>query len=138
MRRKRLSLAKELAESTETLLRQCKTRLDILREQLLQECVTGCGKDLLNCAVEVISQNGIEVTAFAKAIFDLLQLGRGKFRNVYIHGPANCGKSFILQPLKLIYRCFLNPAHVTFAWVGVDEAELVFLNDFRWNPTLIS
>ncbi len=133
-----LSLAKELAESTETLLRQCKSRLDILRAELLQDCVTGCEKSWLNCAVEVVSQNGIDVPAFAKAIFDLLQLGRGKFRNVYIHGPANCGKSFILQPLKLIYKCFLNPAHGTFAWVGVDESELVFLNDFRWNPTLIS
>ena len=133
-----LSLAKELAESTEILLRQCKSRLAILREELLRECATGCEKSWLNCAVEVVSQNGIDVPAFAKAIFDLLQLGRGKFRNIYIHGPANCGKSFILQPLKLIYKCFLNPAHGTFAWVGVDEAELVFLNDFRWNPTLIS
>ena len=83
-----LSLAK--AESMEILLRQCKSRLAILREDLLRECATGCERSWLNCAVEVLSQNGIDLPAFAKAIFDLLQLGGGKFRNIYIHVPANC------------------------------------------------
>ena len=92
----------------------------------------------MKCAVEVVRQNGIEVSAFATAVYDLLRLGRGKFRNIFVHGPANCGKSFLLHPLKLVYNTFLNPAHGTFAWVGVDECEVIFLNDLRWSPTHIA
>ncbi len=43
-----------------------------------------------------------------------------------------------MHPLKLVYNTFLNPAHGTFAWVGVDECEVIFLNDFRWSRTLIA
>ena len=36
-----------------------------------------------------------------------------------------------------IFRCFANPASSTFAWVGVDNAEVIFLNDFRWSHQVI-
>ena len=78
------------------------------------------------------------VDEFATAVYELLRYGRGKFRNIFIHGPANCRKLFLFHPLKLVYKTFLNPAHGTFAWVGVDEREVIFLNDFRWSPTLIA
>jgi hypothetical protein len=52
-------------------------------------------------------------------------------------GPANCGKTFLLKPLKAIYHIFTNPASSTFAWVGVQQAECIFLNDFRWNDKII-
>ena len=61
----------------------------------------------------------------------------GKYRNIYIHGPANCGKTFLISPLKSIYECFVNPASGSFAWVGIEEAEVVLLNDLRWKPSLI-
>ena len=35
--------------------------------------------------------------------------GRGKFRNVLIVGPANCGKTFLLKLFKIIFRAFTNP-----------------------------
>ena len=63
--------------------------------------------------------------------------GRGKFRNILITGPANCGKTFLLKPLSLVYRSFVNPATSTFAWVGAEQAELLFLNDFRGSPQVI-
>ena len=78
------------------------------------------------------------MNCFAQAVFVLLQQGRGKYRNLYIHGVANCGKSFILSPLKLIYKTFCNPATGTFAWVGAEEAEIIMLNDFRWKPSIIA
>ena len=36
-----------------------------------------------------------------------------------------------------MYRSFSNPATSTFAWVGAGKAEVIFLNDFRWNPQII-
>ena len=32
---------------------------------------------------------------------------------------------------------FCNPASTTFAWVGAEEAEVLFLNDFRWSANII-
>ena len=133
-----LMLAKELKEAPVQLQRQSKTRLELLRAFLDGPCVAECDEQWLRCAIEVVQQNGIELAAFATAVYQLLKLGRGKYRNIFIHGPANCGKSFLLQPLKLVFKIFLNPAHGTFAWVGVDECEVIFLNDFRWSPTLIA
>jgi hypothetical protein len=52
-------------------------------------------------------------------------------------GPANCGKTFLLNPLNKIYHTFTNPASNSFAWVGAENAEVVFLNDFRWSPQII-
>ena len=64
----------------------------------------------LECALEILQKNGIERVLFADAIVALLALGRGKGRNIYITGPANCGKTFILDPLKVIFNTFLSPA----------------------------
>ena len=54
-----------------------------------------------------------------------------------IVGPANCGMTFLLKPLKVIYHTFCNPVTGSFAWVGIQDAECIFLNDFRWSPQLI-
>jgi len=57
---------------------------------------------------------------------------------VYIHGPCNTGKTFILSPLKKLYDAFCNPATGSFAWVGAEDAEVILLNDFQWNPAIIA
>ena len=67
--------------------------------------------------------------------------GRGKYRNVNIHGPANCRKSFIsfnVLPLKVIYKAFSNPATGSFALIGAEEAEMIHFNDFWWQPKIIA
>ena len=96
-----------------------------------KECTTGCNKDWLKCALEVLKQNNQHPYVYAAAIRDLLINGRGKFRNIMIIGPANCGKTFMLKPLELIY-VFSNPANDKYAWVGADTAEIMVLQDFRW------
>ena len=58
-------------------------------------------------AVHLLTRNEISVSVFAQAVFTLLEKGRGKYRNIFIHGVANCGKSFMLSPLKAIV-----PLHV--------------------------
>ena len=36
-----------------------------------------------------------------------------------------------------MFKTFSNPASTTFAWLGAQEAEVVFLNDFRWSAQII-
>ena len=74
---------------------------------------------------------------FCDAIIKLLVMGRGKGRNIYINGSANCGETFILDPLRHIFDTFLSPATGSYAWLGVEDKVLIFLNDFRWSPTII-
>ena len=54
-----------------------------------------------------------------------------------MNGPANCGKTFILNPLNVVYTTFCIPATSTFAWIGAEKAEVIFLNDFRWSTQII-
>ena len=68
---------------------------------------------------------------------NILEKGRGKGRNLMITGPTNCGKTFILNPLTLIYKSFINPSSAKYAFVGVQECEIILLNDFRWSQEMI-
>ena len=54
-----------------------------------------------------------------------------------ICGPANSGKTFILNPLTSIYDTFCNPASSSFAWVGAENSECIFRSDFRWSVQVI-
>ncbi|KAK2549578.1 hypothetical protein P5673_029967 [Acropora cervicornis] len=101
------------------------------------QCASGCNGEWLTCASEVLEQNGIRREAFATVIRELLEKGRSKFRNIMICGPANSGKTFLLNPLTSIYDTFSNPASTSFAWVGAEDAECIFLNDFRWSQQVI-
>ena len=72
------------------------------------------------------------------AVYTALAKGRGKYRNTFIHGDTNCGKSFILSPLKVIYKTFFNSATRSFAWLGAEDAEIIFLKDFHWHLKIIA
>ena len=84
----------------------------------------------LHIALDILQRNCIARDDFCSAIRELLQKGRGKYRNIFLKGPANCGKTFLLNPLTIIYKTFLNPASTTFAWVGAESAEIIFLKRF--------
>ena len=117
--------------------REQKARMDILREQLSEDCCPGCNKLWLKCAMEVLRNNKIHPFVFAHALRDLLINGRGKFRNLLIIGPTNCGKTFMLKPLGSIFRVFSKPANDKYAWVGADSAEIILLQDYRWSRDMI-
>ena len=60
-------------------------------------------------------------------------------RQVYLHGSSNCGKSFILSPLKVIFQYILQSSYLLLRMdIGDEEARVTFLNDFRWEPKLIA
>ena len=102
------------------------------------EAVHSVGHPDLTAANEVLDNQGIIPSVFCNAIYTALSKGRGKFRNIYLYGTANSGKTFMLSPLKIIYNTFCNPATGSFAWVGAEQAEVILLNDFRWHPTIIA
>ena len=82
--------------------------------------------------------NNVHPFVFAAAIRELLEKGRGKFRNILIVGPSNCGKTFLLTQINKIFKTFQNPATPSYAWLGVEYAEVIFLNDFRWSSVVIA
>ena len=117
-------------------LRLQKSTVDILREKGVSGvCV--CNNEYEKCAIEVLENNQVDPNEFKAAVLSALTTGRRKGNNFMLIDPANCGKTFILQPLAEVFDCFSSPATGTFAWVGVEKAEIVFLNDLRWNEKLI-
>ncbi len=128
-----LSTAWEMAEAEAALERAKLRRMDILNHTLQEDCVPGCNQQWLQQALDVLNRNSIPRHEFTQAVRHLLLEGRGKYRNIMITGPTNCGKSFMLQPVTCIYRAFCNPATTSYAWIGAAEAEVILLNDFRWN-----
>lgn len=127
-----LKMSWDIANSQANIEREEKSRLAIL-----SDCLSKCECEWYDAALQILSRNNIPVEVFSSAMKNLLKDGRGKYRNILIVGPANCGKTFILKPLVEIYKCFLNPASSTFAWVGVEHCEAIFLNDFRWSQQII-
>lgn len=119
-------------------LRMAKSRLQILDEAANESCKCQPVLQWNELAVQLLKNNGIAPESFANAMKELLLKGRGKYRNIMLTGPANCGKTFLLNPLNKIYKTFTNPASTSFAWVGAEEAEIVFLNDFRWSQQIIA
>jgi len=118
--------------------RSNKSRLDILKVHITdRECTEGCSGEWFNCAKEILRNNKINMYTFADAIRQCIIKGRQKRNNVMLVGPTNCGKSFLLDPLECIYKAFMNPSSTSYAWVGLDECEVAYLNDFRYTTDCI-
>ena len=128
----------EIHKAEETVRRREKSRLELLREAASQQCVCETLGLWEICALELLHSNDIPPQQFRETVKQLLEKGRGKHRNIMLTGPADCGKTFLLNPLNKIYHTFTNPASSNFAWVGAEKAEVIFLNDFRWSAQIIT
>ena len=117
--------------------RQKTTRMEILRKCQSKICVDGCDMEWYECARQVFQINSMNPFVVFDAMRDLIEHGRGKFHNVLIVGPANCGKTFLLKPLEIIFWVFTNPANNMYTWVDADQAEVIVLQEFRWSSELI-
>ena len=111
--------------------------MDIINNNPLRECVSECQDTWIECAKEVLQMNNVPVAEFGGAVCELLTSGRGKQRNIFICGPANCGKTFLLKPLHTLFKTFCSPANDGFAWAACAQADVIFLNNFRWHRELI-
>ena len=91
--------------------RSHKTRMQVISKTPNSDCVETCTeKHWHKCAKKIFRNNKIKQYFFACAMRNALIKGRQKNNNILIVGPTNCGKSFLLDPLKLIFISFVNPA----------------------------
>ena len=128
----------DMENAEETMRRREKSRMVILQEAYGGECTCQTHREWETCALEILHNNDIPPRQFGASLNNSLMRGRGKYRNVMLTGPANCGKTFLLKPLNKVYHAFANPASTSFACVGAENAEIIFLNDFRWSPQIIA
>ena len=104
-----LAVGWELEEAEKKLKRSRLSRLEVLEKKLNDPCADGCEGQWLLMATDILARSGIDIDHFAESVRVLLEQGRGKYRIVYLKGPANCGKTFLLNPINLIYNAFCNP-----------------------------
>ena len=128
----------EIENAAVEIEQQNRTRIDVVINFAQQACVDGCNGIWLQRALEVLRQNNINVHCFSTTIRNGLKHGRKKSNNVFLFGPTNSAKSFLLEPMENMFKCFMNPADGKYAWVGLDECEVAILQDFRWHSDNIS
>ena len=127
-----------MSEAEQVIQRKSKNRIEHLQSSIEKPCVEECkDKTWLKMALEILKNNDVNKYVFADHVRELLKKGRGKGLNLMITGPSGCGKTFIINPLKDIFDTFSNPSSCKYAFVGVENKELIFLNDLRWTPEMI-
>ena len=117
--------------------RASKSRMEVFQQHLNEPCVETCAGSWFACAKEVLKNNGINVYTYADSIRRCLRKGKQKQNNIMLVGPTNCGKFFLFDPLEMIFKTFVNPSSTSYAWVGLDEHEVAYLNDFRYSQECI-
>ena len=81
--------------------------------------------------VEVLVQNNLQYENFASAIKNALILGCRK-ETFFCMVQLTAAKHFLLKLVcKILPNNFLNPASSTFGWMGVENSNLIFLNNLR-------
>ena len=126
-----------LEDSTHDAKRAEKTLMVLLEEAMLGEhskdkSGRACDGSWLSAALEILSLNNISRDYFSQRVVKALRNGRGKGYNMMICGPTNCAKSFLLMPLERIYNVFFQPSSGSFNWLHAPNAEVLFLNDIRY------
>jgi hypothetical protein len=114
------------------------TRLQILEAAALEmdcTCTLGeGGEDGLwhKLAKDMLQKNELD-GPFQNALYRTLHLGRAKKTNLFLVGGSDCGKSFVLKPLSLIFRTYTKPDSGSYQLSSIVNKELVFLNDFEFD-----
>ncbi len=69
---------------------------------------------------------------FASAVLRALETGASKAVNILIYGATTSAKSWILDPLRDIFRCHLTPPHKSgFPLQDLPSKEVILWQDFR-------
>lgn len=137
-RRELIKTAWDMHTAKATFQRQSVDRISLIHQSYTKPCECDQENQWFDCAIEVLRNNNTNVYVFANALREAFIKGRQKNNNIFICGPTNCGKSFLLNPIEVIFDAFMNPATGRYALTGLDEKEVAFFNDFRWNPEIIA
>ena len=92
----------EMKETEEKLKRKQMTRMEILQKALEGPCSANCNGERLEVAEDTLARNNLTGRSFQSAVRELLEKGLGKCRNILMFVGANCGKTFLLNPLNVI------------------------------------
>lgn len=128
----------KIQEAAKTLERERRSIMSIIQEHAAGQCASECEGEWLKCAKEVLRNNNVNLFHYASVVRQCFTKGRQKHNNILIVGPTNCGKSFLLNPIELMFKTFMNPATGRYALTGLDQCEVAYFNDFRWSPEIIA
>jgi hypothetical protein len=128
-----IALTVELNKCIEEQVQSQRSRLDKLMDALQTPCSCNPPGQWKCLAQNTLESNTISCKDFCKAVVINLKVGRGKGRNMFLVGRANCGKSFLLRPLQKIFKTLANPASNSFSFADVVKNEVIFLDDYRYN-----
>lgn len=111
--------------------RMHKTRVELLADAASSKpCV--CGGLWTPIADQTLTRSGISKLDFARKVYNLLEIGNMKGRNLFLHGPTNAGKSHLFGPLENIFDTFVRwEQSATMPFEKLPDAEIVLLQDFR-------
>ena len=115
-----------------------KSKVELLYDTYEEDRICETTGKLLSFAIELLSDNNIARSSVTNFIKTALERRRNKYRNIMLTRPTNIGKTFLLHPLNKIYKSFANPASTSFVWTGAEKAGIIFHNDFRWSPQIIT
>ena len=103
-----------------------------------QECIPECIGKWLEASCQVLSWNNINKLLFAAAVRELLEKDRKKRLIISLAGLSSCEKRFLSEPLEHIFYCFTNITQDKYAWTGLDETGVSYINNFCWSKELIA
>ena len=116
----------EIETAIEKVARSAMSRLQILQQQLTGACI--CNGEWRQCALDILAKNSIDRAAFSDAIITLLVMDRAKAA-IYLSMVQQIVAK--RSSLTVMVNAFLSPATCSYAWLGVEDKEMIFLNDFR-------
>jgi len=113
-------------------------RIEILRLMAENQCTCDRHWDWKNMALELLQFQKIHPAQFAKAMITALETGASKGANIFIHGTTTSAKSWILDPLRVIYRCHLTPPRKSsFPLQDLPLKEVILWQDFRLDEDVL-
>ena len=104
--------------------------MQTLEKVILSSCMDGCDMEWYIWSLYILQKNRINLYVYTDAIRDLLIHRSVEFRNAMIICAANCGKTFMLKPMQIIYHAFSNSVNDKYVYVSVDNAEVIILQGF--------
>ncbi len=129
-----------IADAASVVAEEKLSRMDKVRRAAYAVGGCVCGGRYEGAADEVLALQGITPQSYCSAVVAALERGRRKETNIYVWGGLpNCGKTFLVQPLALIFKetCFENPEAGAFPFTDLPGSDIVIWQDWRYTPGIL-
>lgn len=130
--------ARHVCGADARLKRSEQSREEILHQAAESPCTCDRPGNWKSTALQLLRLQKIQPVQFATAVMNALVTGASKGVNVFLHGTTTSGKSWILDPLRVIYTCHLTPAHKSgFPLQDLPLKEVILWQDLRLNEDVL-